>query len=337
MQESLKVTGKDAAKILLAEFQLREAKSRHRSKALAPARRGLEEIIAEYARGKGREKTKGWYEWCGSEFKEFCQGRGIDNAGDIYSDTVEAFYQARRQKGLEQERERLEKDEKAKTKSDPGGAASILRGIKAILNYAVKKGYIHENPAKMVKSVKPTKKLFRDLSFEEMDALLKAAKEHGPSYYAMFATAYYAGLREGELIWLKPGDISLEQGYVDVKSKAENMIKDHAERRIPLNGKLKEILLQHKPGKKWLFETREGTPRKINLNRELKRAAKHAKIEVRGLNMRVLRETFGSHLRRRGVDIALISQYMGHSSTDVTLRHYAHIRIEQTQKEIDLL
>ena len=41
--------------------------------------------------------------------------------------------------------------------------------------------------------------------------------------------------------------------------------------------------------------------------------------------------------RRRGVDIALISQYMGHSTVDVMLRHYAHIPIEMTHEEIDKL
>ncbi|OGP20061.1 MAG: hypothetical protein A2054_01310 [Deltaproteobacteria bacterium GWA2_55_10] len=55
------------------------------------------------------------------------------------------------------------------------------------------------------------------------------------------------------------------------------------------------------------------------------------------INIQTMRETFGSHLLRRKVSVYLVSKYLGHSSVDVTTKHYAHIPIEETHKEIDLL
>ncbi|MBI3815669.1 MAG: site-specific integrase [Nitrospinae bacterium] len=265
-----------------------------------------------------RTKTKEWYEWCEKYFLDFCGKKGVEYIKDITFDHLKEFYKTRMIEA-------------------PEGAKGNMRALKAIFNYALREGYINENLVKKVQIEKTTKKIFRDLSFEEIDRLLAAAKEHSPGYYPLFATGYYAGLRAGELRYLEPDDINNKEGYVYVQSKPENLIKDHQERKIPLNNKLREILTAIKPGNRWLFETKEGTPRINNLNREIKRIGKIAGINTMGLNMQVLRETFGSHLRKRGVDIALISQYTGHSSIDVTLRHYAHIKIEQTHDKINLL
>jgi integrase len=64
---------------------------------------------------------------------------------------------------------------------------------------------------------------------------------------------------------------------------------------------------------------------------------KVARIAMKGFSMQVLRDTFGSHLLRRKVSVYLVSKYLGHSSVDVTTRHYAHVPIEDTHDEIDLL
>ncbi len=318
LRKSLKVTSQAAANLLLAEYQLLEAKSRHNSKLLIIKKR-ITDIFTEFKDNRPvRIRTKEWYEWAEKYFLDFCGENGVEYIKDITFDHLKEFYKTRMIKS-------------------PGGAKSNLRALKAIFNYALREGYIHENLVKKVKFEKTTKKIFRDLSFEEIDRLLATAKKHSPSYYPLFAAGYYIGLRAGELRYLGPDDINFKEGYVYVQSKPENLIKDHQERKIPLNNKLREILTGIKPGNRWLFETKEGTSRVNNLNREIKRIGRLAGINTKGLNMQVLRESFGSHLRRRGVDIALISQYMGHSSIDVTLKHYAHIKIEQTQDEINRL
>lgn len=318
LRKSLKVTSQAAANLLLAEYQLIEAKSRHNSKLII-IKKTITDIFTEFKDNRAvRIRTKEWYEWCEKYFLAFCKEKDVEYIKDITFEHLKEFYKTRMIKS-------------------PGGAKSNMRALMAIFNYALKEGYIHENLVKKVKIEKPTKKIFRDLSFEEIDSLLTVAKKHSPSHYPLFAVGYYVGLRAGELRYLEPDDINYKEGYIYVQSKPENLIKDHQERKIPLNKKLREILSTVKPGKKYLFETKEGTPRVNNLNREIKRIGKIAGINTKGLNMQVLRESFGSHLRKRGVDIALISQYMGHSSIDVTIEHYANIKIAQTHDEINLL
>lgn len=318
LQKSLKVTSRDAARRLLGEYQLLEAKHANNSQVII-IKQDIEGAFAEFIENRsGRERTKEWYEYCKAYFLTFCEEQGLKVISDINITAVEEFYQRRKRVA-------------------PDGARSNMRALRALLNYAIKKGYAHSNPAKAVKVDKPVKKLFRDLSFDEVKKLLTTAKKHGKAFYPLYAAAYYAGLRAGELVYLEPADVNYREGYIHVVSKPENRIKDDQERKVPLNSHLKGILKAVKPTGKWLFGTKTGAARVNNLNREIKRLGKLAGIEVKGLKLQVLRETFGSHLRRRGVDIALISQYMGHSSIDVTLRHYANIPLEETHKEIDLL
>ncbi|MBI3755097.1 MAG: tyrosine-type recombinase/integrase [Deltaproteobacteria bacterium] len=318
VQKSLKVTSKKAADLLLAEYQLREAKYLHRSDNLI-IKINLQDIFDEYIKDRAsRVRTKAWYENVKRLFLDFCNYRGVKFAADVHSDTIQEFYNFRK-------------------KDYPGGARANIRALKAVFGYAFKKGDIRDNPTKIVRADKPVKKIFRDLSFKEMDRFLKTAKKRDPDFYPLFATAYYSGLRAGELIYLEPSDINFAHGYIYVRCKPENPIKDHQERKIPLNGKLRAVLEKVKPCGRWFFSTKDGNTRKNNLYRKIKAIGKAAGINTDEVSLQTFRETFGSHLRRGGVDIALISQYMGHSSIDVTLRHYAHIPIEQTHKEIDLL
>ena len=318
---SLKVTNRRAAEVLLAEYQLREAAAQNDSNAILPVGRvAVEALWHEYMnRRVFRKKTKKWYQDHMNAFLRFCRGEGIEFVQDITREHVEDFYLQRRREV-----------------SVPTANGSI-RALRAVLNYGVHKRYIRTNPVKGIKLEKPTSKVFKRLSREEVRKLLDTAKVHAPSYYPLFATAYYAGLRAGEAIYLSPEDVDYKQEVILVRSKPENPIKDHQERKVPLNRKLKDILQSLNHSGKWLFVTKLGTPRKNNVNRKLKRIAKIAGIDPEKASMQVLRESFGSHLRENGVDIALIKEYMGHSSIDVTLRHYASIKVERTHDAINTL
>lgn len=336
-QASLKVTAQGKAKVLLADYQAREARHYTGNKTLT-VKTEIAGLFDEYLWNRTfRPETRKWYGWCKETFLDFCEAENLRFVSSITVAAVERYYNGRRH-GAHSNEKNKKKAERRKKAGTPGGARSNLRALRAVLGYAVKKGYLQQNPALHVKAEKPVKKIFRTLSFEDVEHILEAARKRSPAIYPLYAIGYYAGLRANELRYLEGRDINYSDGYLLVRSKPENLIKDHQERRIPLNSKLREILKSVEPGKKWLFETQDGRPRVNNLNRELKLIAKAAGVTApEDVSLQILRETFGSHLRRKGVDIALISQYMGHSSIDVTLRHYAHIAIEQTHKEIDLL
>lgn len=104
---------------------------------------------------------------------------------------------------------------------------------------------------------------------------------------------------------------------------------------IPLNAKLREILQALPRQDRFIFLTRSGVPWKNNLYREFQKVVSAAGLK--DVSIQTLRETFGSHLLRKGVSIYLVSKYLGHSSVDVTTRHYAHIPIEMTHDAVNVL
>ena len=47
-----------------------------------------------------------------------------------------------------------------------------------------------------------------------------------------------------------------------------------------------------------------------------------------------LRHTFATHLKRLGVDRYIIQMLMGHSSVDVSEKHYIHLSIDDLRKAL---
>src|SRR3990170_7404941 len=236
IRKSLKVTSRETAKTLLAEYQTLEAKERNRS-TLLTVRRKLPDIINEYlihtsiGRALLTEKEK---RSAMGRFQDFIsdQVRSID---EISTHHIEAYFNQRLD-GTIQPRNTNNK------KGSVAGANKDLKVIKAFLNYAVKKNYLHDSPARSIRKVKVVKKIFRDLSFEEVGRLLEATRDSYPFLYPIIAGAYYLGLREKELVYLEWADVDLDKNAVYVRTKPENRVKDCEERVIPLNSKLKGIL-----------------------------------------------------------------------------------------------
>lgn len=86
----------------------------------------------------------------------------------------------------------------------------ILATARVIFNHAIEDGLIESNPAaKRDRFAKTQKHDFSavPLTREEAEALLESAKEFCPRYYPLFLTALRTGLRRGELVALKWGDI----------------------------------------------------------------------------------------------------------------------------------
>jgi integrase len=317
-RKSLHVTSKAAAKDLLGEYQLREARERNES-TLLTLKRSIVDAISEYLHddnhiGKASETLR---EKRGAlaRFERFLDARA-SRMDELSYRLIDDYYKKRLKESL-------------------AGANKDLKVIKTFLNECIRRGYLRNNPAKEVKVVKPVKKIFRDLSFDELGTFLMVSQHLYPNLYPITACAYYSGLRMNELVFLEWSDLDLHRMVISVRSKPENRIKDCEERNVPMSEKLKTVLTGLSKSERFVFVTPSGVPWKNNLYRETQKVFKEASLQ--NMSMQTLRETFGSHLLRRGVSIYLVSKYLGHSSVDVTTRHYAHVPIEETHKEINLL
>jgi integrase len=150
---------------------------------------------------------------------------------------------------------------------------------------------------------------------------------------AVWATAFYAGLRLGELLALRDEDVDLELGVIRVERSwdpHEGLIepKSRAGRRaVPIVAALRPHLVARKlrrgDASSFFFGAR-GRPfnRNALVNRAV-RAWKNAGLTSIGLHE--CRHTFASILIAAGVNAKALSTYLGHSSIQITLDRYGHL------------
>lgn len=152
-------------------------------------------------------------------------------------------------------------------------------------------------------------------------------RDAGPRDAAIAATPFYAGTRVGELIGLDVEDVrmSARKGELRVVGKGANGGK---ERRVPIHAELRGILGA------WLTDRHDWTGADSDalfLNRRGARISDRSARQIicrfgeaAGLGdddsfgPHVLRHTFATQLIRKGVDIVIVAEMLGHSRLDTT-------------------
>jgi integrase len=223
---------------------------------------------------------------------------------------------------------------------------SILTPLSRLLSHAVRRDVIAVSPiSKLDRTERPTvwKREQRVLNRDEIGRLLEAAP---PRYRTLLATAILSGLRQSELLGLRWRDIDFADEVIHVRNALDRQGRDgppkteHAVRDVVLMPALAQALRTHRRDSAfdqdhdYVFASRVGTPlhwRNVS-PRALKPALQKAGIEP--LRWHDLRHTFASLLIRGGANIAFVSRQLGHGSSDITLRVYAHLfdRAEQAER-----
>lgn len=179
-------------------------------------------------------------------------------------------------------------------------------------------------------------------SASEAEELIGALRE---SDRALWASAFYSGLRRGELRGLRWEDVDLEGGVLHVRrgfDDKEGAIETKSRsgtRSVPIVAKLRGYLLAHslragRPTSGYVFTGRGSGP--FTPTAVARRAAtdwkatnvKRAKAELptlKPIGLHEARHTFASLLIAAGVNVKAISSYMGHSSIVITLDRYGHL------------
>jgi site-specific recombinase XerD len=164
------------------------------------------------------------------------------------------------------------------------------------------------------------KKLPRVLSQDDVGRLLEAAPGPGLKYKAALSVAYGAGLRGGEVVMLRVGDIDSKRMMIRVE-----MGKGRKDRHALLSPQLLELLRAwwrqcRSPG--WLFPGRD--PLLPMTVRQLNRAC-HMAADAAGLGSWVtphtLRHSFATHLLEAHTDVRVIQVLLGHAKLDTTARY----------------
>lgn len=167
------------------------------------------------------------------------------------------------------------------------------------------------------------RKLPRVLAAEQVARLIEAAPGPGLKYKTALSIAYGAGLRGGEVVMLRVGDIDSKRMLIRVE-----MGKGRKDRHAMLSPQLLSLLrawwLQCR-SRGWLFPGQD--PLRPITVRQLNRVC-HMAAEAAGLGSWVtphtLRHSFATHLLESDIDVRVIQVLLGHAKLDTTAR-YTHV------------
>lgn len=181
---------------------------------------------------------------------------------------------------------------------------------------------------------------------EQADAFLLATRED--RMHALYVLALTTGMRQGELLGLRWGDINVSAGTLSVRRSLQwlqgtglvfNEPKTTRSRRnIHLSRKALSALRDHQDrqaferkaaGAAWqardlVFCTAIGEPlTPTNEAKRFQRATKAAKLPA--LRFHDLRHTAATILLVKGVHVKLVSEMLGHATITLTLDTYSHV------------
>lgn len=198
-------------------------------------------------------------------------------------------------------------------------------GLRAIYRRTLARGELAVNPCDGLQLPAKRGRRERFASPDEAERLIAALPvEDRP----IWASAMYAGLRRGELIALRIGDVNLATGVIRVRRgwddrEGEIELKSNAGRRnVPIPSILQDFLTEH------LARTRRAQVPMFSFEpRKLTRRADDA-WEAAGLERITLHEcrhTFASLMIAAGVNAKALSTFMGHANISITLDRYGHL------------
>jgi integrase len=224
----------------------------------------------------------------------------------------------------------------------PWSVKATLTPLSRVLNSAVRRGLIGENPMRRLERgerPKVERREQRILRGDEIGTFLSAAP---PRYRTLLATALSTGLREMELLGLTWGDVDFDRGVVAVRAQLSRITGERkplktgaAKREVPLTASIvRELKLHpgiaspHKAAADFVFATATGRP--MGWSNVIRRGLHKAAEGLADPRPRFhdLRHTFASLLIGEGADVVYVSRAMGHGDPAVTLRVYSHLWAE---------
>ena len=205
---------------------------------------------------------------------------------------------------------------------------NIINFLAEIMSKAVAWEYCRENPVKHISRSKLKEQEMLFWSKEERDRFLSTASRHSPTFFPLFATFLFTGMRIGEIIALKWEHIDFEHSTIHVQ---ENYVEN--ELTIPKSGKsrliqicpfLCELLQKYQQKsnriKGLVFPTTQGDySTNDRIRRPFERLVK--KANVTKIRIHDMRHTFASLALMDGVDVPTVQKWLGHKDIQTTMRY----------------
>ncbi|MGR5064158.1 site-specific tyrosine recombinase XerD [Photobacterium sp. DNB22_13_2] len=217
--------------------------------------------------------------------------------------------------------------------------ARMVSAIRRLFQYLNREKMRDDDPSALLVSPRLPKRLPKDITEEQVDALLSAPDPNDPIELrdkAMLELLYATGLRVTELVSLTMENVSLRQGVVRVIGKGNK------ERLVPMGEDAIDWIEQFlQSGRPQLLGEKSSdvvfpSKRAKQMTRQtfwhrIKHYAVKADIDAETLSPHVMRHAFATHLLNYGADLRVVQMLLGHSDLSTT-QIYTHVATERLKQ-----
>ena len=231
----------------------------------------------------------------------------------------------------------------------------ILGSLRVLLNNAIEKKLIKENPVskvgKLYSQAPVRHEEIEPLNVEESIVFLKAALKYEPEHYPLFFYSLNTGVRSGEAIALQWDDIDWNGKFIQIRrqvvlGKLTTLKTKHGKRKVDCSDELLAVLAALKSRRQeealkkgsneiseWVFANEKGERIDIGniKTRYFKRVLR--KAGLREIRYHDLRHSYASQLLAQGEPVTYVSQQLGHANAQITFRVYAHWIPNKSQQQ----
>ena len=224
--------------------------------------------------------------------------------------------------------------------------ARALAAIRSWFKWLARRGYVEQNPARLVATPKLPKHLPRVPTIEQMNRAVDAVADEAAAWperdRVIFELLYGCGIRNAELVGLDLRDIHWANEAILVRGKGRK------ERHVPLGDVAAQALRAYLPeraarlvaaGKSTdalLVNGRmrgEGRLTTRSVGRIVKRIAVAHGLTA-DVHPHTLRHAFGTHMLEEGADLRAIQELLGHERLSTTQR-YTQLTVGQVAEVYD--
>ncbi|MCM8772475.1 MAG: tyrosine recombinase XerC [Candidatus Omnitrophica bacterium] len=209
-----------------------------------------------------------------------------------------------------------------------------ISAIKSFYKFLASRKYINKNPSLLIKTPKIPDRLPDFLTYNEIVKLIESVPKNDDWLTlrdrAILELLYSTGIRVGELVNLRVGDVNLIEEIIKVRGKGKK------ERIVPVGSFALNCLIEYmekRPNKneEYLFLNKYGkrlTERSVE--RILEKYSKRSGLSKK-VTPHVLRHTFATHLLDRGADLRFVQELLGHERITTT-QVYTHLTVEKLKE-----
>ncbi len=207
--------------------------------------------------------------------------------------------------------------------ADGAAAATItttITPLRAIYRRARQLGEVHANPTSGISVPAVNRRQTRFATAEQVEAMLgelDSAKDR-----ALWATAFYAGLRRGELMGLHREEVDLATGVIRVErgwDQCEGEVAPKSKqgrRKVPIPAILRDRLIEY------LMDGPDSGRIFVGARDSYERGRV---AQAEPFTLHECRHGYAALMIAAGVNVKALSTFMGHANIGITLDQYGHL------------